>query len=783
VKVMRQDDASNAGQRAVTFGLAALACVFIAMVVLLFAIPTDLDDFASAKAKWRPSEAWLLDRNGTVIDQLRVDHSVRRFEWTPLESISPALVSAVLNGEDRRFWEHHGIDWKAMSAAVLSLAPNQPLRGGSTITMQLAKWLQTSASGGHPQRTLRRKIAEMRLARTLESRWSKQQILEMYLNIVTFRGELQGVAAASRVLTGKAPSGLSIAESNVLAALLVAPSASPDRVVIRACVRASAMQMAVPCDEIRERASAMLGQYDKPSSEAVAGPHLAPQLARSLLTKAGERVRTTLDARVQRMATEVLRTHLAGLVDRNVRDGAVLVVDNESGDVLAYVASATETSRSREVDGVRARRQAGSTLKPFLYELAIERGYLTAASLLDDSPIALDTASGVYLPQNYDKDFKGLVSVRTALGSSLNVPAVRTLVLTGVEPFRDRLHALGYEGITQTGEFYGYALALGAPEVSLWEQVRAYRVLARGGRWGPIRVQSDPSVPTVRNSVVVRDDPVRAGISGAAAFVVTDVMSDRAARTVTFGLDNHLNTPFWSAVKTGTSKDMRDNWCIGFSRAFTVGVWVGNFEGDSMHDVSGVTGAAPVWNQVMVALQGNMPSSAPARPDSVVIADAHFTPAVEGPRKELFLRAGANDVGSAGIRAALSGGGATVASAGASAVASAIPSAIPSVVSSPNSPNTLMASITAVSAGGEIAHIDSPSNGMVIAIDPDIPDAFQRVPLTATGVSDGMVLKLNGAVIGRATGKVLWSPKRGAHLLALEDAGGHTLDRARFIVR
>ena len=170
---------------------------------------------------------------------------------------------------------------------------------------------------------------------------------------------------------------------------------------------------------------------------------LAPHLARSLLRVPGERLQTTLDRDLQRLTLDRLRLHLAGLADRNVRDGAALIIDNQSGEVLAYVASGGPSSRAAAVDGIRAHRQAGSTLKPFLYELAIEQGYSTAASLLDDSPISLDTASGAYLPQNYDRDFKGLVSARTALASSLNIPAVRTLVLTGVESFRDRLVALG----------------------------------------------------------------------------------------------------------------------------------------------------------------------------------------------------------------------------------------------------------------------------------------------------------------------------------------------------
>jgi penicillin-binding protein 1C len=721
--------------------------VFAGAVAFLF-IPADVEDFAAVKAGWTPSEAYLLDRNGVPLDQQRMDYTFRRFEWTSLDSVSPALIAAVVDGEDRHFWEHEGVDWTAILSAVRDQSVSQRRRGASTITMQLAKLLQPGARAGNSPGAMGRKLAQVRVARTLESRWSKREILEAYLNVVGFRGELQGVDAASRMLTGKSPSGLSLSESVVLAALLPSPSAQPKQIVSRACARATARRVAVSCDDIRSRASEMLGRYDRSRGELAEDMHMAPHLARVMLTTAGERVRTTLDANVQRIANGVLRQHLAGLASRNVRDGAVLVVDNETGAVLAYVGSAgAATSRAREVDGVRARRQAGSTLKPFLYELAIERGYLNAASLLDDSPVALDTASGIYLPQNYDRDFKGLVSVRTALASSLNVPAVRTLVLTGVEPFRDRLQTLGY-GVSQPADFYGYALALGSPEVSLWEQVQAYRALARGGEWSPISTQLNATRSPVRGRAVrVRSEggPSSADILSLrrdASFIVADMLSDRAARTVTFGLDNYLNTPFWSAVKTGTSKDMRDNWCIGFSRAFTVGVWVGNFEGDSMHDVSGVTGAAPVWNQIMLALHANTQSAAPLPPDGVVTSLTRFNPAVEAPRQELFLR---------------------------TAAMSAEPPA--------------MTAITAISHKGEIAHIASPANGMVIAIDPDIPPAFQRVPLSASGVSDGMVLKLNGAVLGKATGQVLWSPKPGTHLLALEDAAGRTLDSSHFVVR
>ncbi len=677
--------------------------------------------FATVVAERVPSDAVLLDRHGEVIDRQRIDYRVRRSEWTPLDAVSPALRAAIVDGEDRRFWRHAGVDWVALLGAVRDRGLSQRRRGASTITMQVAALLDPRVRAGSSGGAWRRKIAQIRLARTLESHWSKQQILEAYLNLLGFRGELQGISAAALALAGKAPSGLTLPESLVLAALLPAPRASAERVAQRACARATARALVADCAPIRAAAAAMLERYarrDPPPAE-----HLAPQLARALLHEPGARVRTTLDAGVQRVALAALTEHLAGLTSRNVRDGAVLVVENETGDVLAYVGSAGRSSHAREVDGVRARRQAGSTLKPFLYELALERDYLTAASLLDDSPIALDTRSGIYLPQNYDRDFKGLVSVRTALASSLNVPAVRALMLVGVESFRNRLYALGYLGIAQPGDFYGYSLALGSTEVSLWEQVSAYRALARGGRWSPIRTQSD------------RATPADARLAEDASFIVADILSDRAARALTFGLDSHLNTPFWSAVKTGTSVDMRDNWCIGFSRRYTVGVWVGNFEGDAMHDVSGVTGAAPVWQQIIEALHARIASRPPPAPAGVVSARARFDPAVEPPRDELFR----------------------------------------------STRDTALA--RTVAAVGEWARIASPANGMVIAVDPDIPARFQRVPLSARGAGDGMVLRLNGSLIGRAQQDVMWMPEPGAYVLALEDAAGRTLDSARFIVR
>jgi penicillin-binding protein 1C len=721
----------------------------------LIAWPAKAPAFQAVRSSYVPSDAWLLDRNGVVLDSKRIRFDVRRLQWVPLRDISPALVTALVAGEDRHFWTHEGVDWGSALGALRDELWHHRRRGASTITMQLATLLERHA-GGSSSPSLTRKLRQMRMAFALERSWTKPEILEAYLNLLEYQGEMQGINAASRGLLGKPPSSLSLAESLALAALLPQPDAEADRVTTRACARARAAQVPVQCDEIRSAVTTLFAAHSQINAE-----RLAPQLAQTLLKAPGEYVQTSLDISVQRLAERIVNTHLAALAERNVRDAAALVVDNATGQVLAYVGSGGTASRSPHVDGVRARRQAGSTLKPFLYELALERRYVTAASLLADSPLALDTAGGLYIPQDYDHDFKGLVSVRTALGSSLNVPAVRTLVLVGVEAFRNRLHDLGYAGIKESGEYYGYSLALGSAEVSLWEQAQAYRTLALGGAWSPLRLsvrevtaqtaasaprrprasspQAHASVPQAPESTPQGRRPAPASaalLSRQATFIVSDMLSDPAARAVTFGLSNHLDTGFWTAVKTGTSEDMRDNWCIGYSRYFTVAVWVGNFEGDSMRDVSGVSGAAPIWHDLMTELHRGLTSTAPAPPAGVTSVITHFTPAVEPPRHEWYWSTGPGE-----------------------------------------------ATAVNVAPGSGPARIESPADGMIIALDPDIPPPRQRVLISVRGARPSMRLVLNGEPLGTANSQQLWPPRPGSYHLTLEDDTGRPLDTVLFRVR
>ena len=695
-----------------------IAASGVLLLILLW--PSAPPAFAVVRSDYKPSAGYLLDRNGEVLDTRRLDFAVRRSAWTPLSDVSPALVAAVIDSEDRAFWRHGGVNWVSVLGALRDEYLRHRHRGASTITMQLATMLRPGIRPA--ERGWSGKLAQVRLARGLESRWTKAQILEAYLNLLQFRGEIQGIGSASAVLAGKDALALSMPEGYVLAALLPAPRAPAARVAQRACERSAHGAPALSCAQLARTAEQLLGRDASPVDE-----HLAPQLAGVLLKAPGARVQTTLDRGLQLSVRAALERQLAGLAAHNVRDGAAIVVDNASGEVLAYVGSAGANSHAAQVDGVRARRQAGSTLKPFLYELAFERGYLTPASLLDDSALNITTAGGLYLPRDYEHDFKGPVSVRTALGGSLNVPAVRTLVLLGVEPFRERLQTLGYSGLDQDADYYGYSLALGSAEVSLWEQAQAYRVLARGGLYTPLVVRA-PAAPGTRGE--------RRLLSATAAYLATDILSDRAARVVTFGLDNHLNTPYWSAAKTGTSKDMRDNWCIGFSATYTVGVWVGNFEGDPMHEVSGVTGAAPVWREVMDLLHPGGGPLAPAPPAGVAARRVEFAGGVEPARAEWFIDG-----------------------------------------SAPRGP------IGVVNAAARAPRIANPTEGMVIAIDPDIPAERQRVPIIVDGGEPGLVVRVNERLVGNAQDSLLWSPRSGVQHLRLETAAGQVLDRVDFSVR
>jgi penicillin-binding protein 1C len=603
-----------------------------------------LPAFDQVRAQWRSSDWLLLSRDGVPLQRTRVDKQERRGDWVALADVSPALREAIVVSEDKRFYAHSGVDWHGAAAAAWANLWNTRTRGASTVTMQLTGLLSDDPKR-FGRRSITQKAEQAVSALWLERSWRKDQILEAYLNLVPFRGETIGLSALSLTLFGKAPSGLDEREAAVAAALIRSPNAPYMKVSARACRILRDMNAPQRCDNLASYvqlafarpAPAVLSV--SPDAETLA-PHFARRVGAETHPAAGARIVTTLDAKLQRFATETLKRTLVELNApahaRNVHDGAIVVLDNATGDVLAWVGSSGGLSGAGDVDAVLASRQAGSTLKPFLYAQAIEEHRLTTASLLDDAPLDLAAGGGLYIPQNYDKDFKGWVSVRTALGSSLNVPAVRTLVMVTPHRFAMTLKALGLP-LTETGDYYGYSLALGSADVTLLSLTNAYRALADGG----VATLTHDLPPGKKSrgmaGGIARNAPRRV-FSLDATYIVTTVLSDNNARTRTFGFDSPLATRFFSAVKTGTSKDMRDNWTIGFSSRYTVGVWVGNADGGAMWDVSGVTGASPIWAAVIGYLHRHTPSTPPAMPPGVVKTRVAFERNIEASRNEWFLK-------------------------------------------------------------------------------------------------------------------------------------------------
>lgn len=693
-------------------------------ILLLFLSPVAdaLPVYKEVRQNYVKSDSLLLDRHGAVLHELRIDKRSRRLDWIGLADVSPALREAVIHAEDQNFYTHAGVDYWAIGGSLMGSLWHRNVRGASTITMQLASFLEPELKPQKSRRSLGQKYQQIIAAQELEKKWTKQEIFETYLNLVTFYSELQGVAAASMALFGKQPHGLDQAEAAIMAALIRSPNASADAVFKRASQIALSLNWQVNADDLHSRIKKIFwgGNFIAPRTR------LAEHVAEILLKNKpkGSTVSCTLDANLQRLAQNSLASQLFALKEQNVSDGAALVLDNKTGQVLAYVTFSNRNSNARYVDGVQAKRQAGSILKPFLYGLAFDRRIITAASILNDAPLDIFVAGGLYQPHNYDSSFRGPVSARVALASSLNVPAVLTLNLVGTEAFLNKLRTMGIKDISESGDYYGPSLALGSADISLWEITNAYRTLANGGKWSETYLSLDKP----------KNGKFKTIFSPEASFIVSDVLSDREARSSTFGLENSLATKFWSAVKTGTSKDMRDNWCVGYSSRYTVGVWVGNYSGASMWNVSGVSGAAPVWYEIMNYLNRQKAGDRIGVPKNAVRKEIISPLNIRGRQEEWFI-------------------------------SGTEPSSEVQIVRQYNE------------------RIIYPPSGTIIALDPDIPQDLQKVFFISRAEDKELKWKLNETEIAETGKTVEWSPLAGKYRLELTDKQGNIIDSVRFEVR
>jgi penicillin-binding protein 1C len=539
----------------------------------------------------------LLDRNG---DPLSVSYQNKwSLQTVALHEIPVLLRNAFVESEDRRFHSHGGPDWLArIHALAQNLRAMRGVRGASTITEQVVRMLHQ-----RPRTVWSRWLEGIEAAR-LEKRFSKNEILEFYLNQVPFGHQRRGVVEAARFYFDRDPATLNVKESLALAVLVRAPSGfdpkrDPKSLESRIARLAGHMRDSGLLSESDRRAALSKG-FELARSRGVIE---APQFVQYVLGnawgeaanfEAGKSVgmlKTSLDGGLQQKVRQMVRGRLEGLKSSEVGDGAALVVDNRTGEVLAWVSESFSAGDSEGwVDAVTVRRQPGSTLKPFLYALAMEMGW-TAATLIDDSPVAEAAGSGLHSFRNYSRTYYGPLRLRVALGNSLNTPAIRTIRFTGTERFLHWLRSLGIAGLTKSADFYGHGLALGDGEVSLFELVQAYSVLARGGAFVPLRTL--PGTPA---------GELRRVIGAATSAIIADILSDPEARRLEFGEGHLLRFPVKTSVKTGTSTDHRDCWAVGFTEDYTAGVWMGNLDRRPTRGITGAVGPALVLRAIFAEL-------------------------------------------------------------------------------------------------------------------------------------------------------------------------------------
>ncbi len=562
----------------------------------------------------------LRDRDGVVLRELRADDGTRA-RWASLDDVGERVQKAILAAEDLRFARHPGVDPIAMARALGQLVVHRRVvSGASTITQQLAR------NVARRPRTLGGKFLEAALALRIERALDKRAILEQYLNRVSFGPGVRGVSAASRFYFDKPARDLSLAEAAALAGIPRGPSLYDPRKGTAKLQRRRDRVLGRMLDAGLAQRDEVARALGEPIAVAAHGGNPgAPHLVRAVMAggidpAAGPmRERTsdltlTIDRRLQRELEVLAADTVRANARRRVSAAAIVVIENASGDILGYVGSPDieDAARLGHNDGVLALRQPGSTHKPFVYELAMERLGFTAATVLPDVELSLPTKDGDYRPNNYDGRFHGPVRLREALANSYNIPAVWTVDALGASRVLDRFLALGLSSLDRDAEHYGAALALGDGEVRLLDLANAYATLARGGVWKPVRALA-AAVGKDGVPLPLPAAPERRVLGEAEAAVITDVLADKAARLSSFGEGNALELPFPAAAKTGTSKGFRDNYTLGYTPEVTVGVWVGNFDGSPMEGVSGISGAGPLFHDAMLAA-ARAPASGGLRP-------------------------------------------------------------------------------------------------------------------------------------------------------------------------
>jgi len=656
------------------------------------------------------------DRNGIPLT-ITYENRWNIHDYVPLHDIPPFLRQAFVSSEDQRFYRHHGVDWRARLMALFQNIKNlRAVRGASTITEQVVRLWRPRP------RTLWSRWLEGFEAYRLETLFSKAQILECYLNQVPYAARRRGVLQAARYYFDRDLDTLSPKEVLALAVMVRAPGrlnphedAEPlEKPILHLAERMLAEKKISPThfDDLSKTPL----ENRKPVF-AVNATHFVHHLYNTTPPSSmigSNRLHTTLSAPLQGEIQAILDQRLQDLKAKGVHNGAVLVVDHQRGEVLAWVngGASLEAVRESWIDAVKTPRQPGSTLKPFLYAMALERGW-TPATRVPDLPLAAPVGHGLHTYHNYSRTHYGVLPLRQALGNSLNTPAVRTIQFVSVERFLDCLKSMGIHSLYQHPDYYGEGLALGNGELTLLELVGAYTVLANRGVYRPFKTVLGETGPTEKGKRV---------FSAETASLIGNILSDPGARKLEFGSGGLLRFPIQTAVKTGTSSDYRDAWAMGYNDRFTVGVWLGNLDHHTTGGITGASGPALILRSVFAELNRNRKTE-----------PLYLSPRLK--RREICLETGLPDNGHC------------------------------VTVTEWFAPGTEPEAEKPTQPVRKRPYVQRPSQGLQLAMDPRIPDdheAFQfqmaNLPVNAT-----VSWYVDGKSAATTTGNYLWPLSRGPH--------------------
>lgn len=680
----------------------------------------------------------ITDRNGRPLG-ISYDTRWNRHDTVPLYEVPEFLKTAFIFSEDRRFFDHTGIYWSARLAALYqNVSKLRTVRGASTITEQVVRLINPRP------RALWSRWVEGFEAQRLEQTVSKADILEFYLNQVPYGSNRRGISQAARYYFNRDLSTLSKKEMLALVILVRAPSGYdpfrfPARIEKPLNRLATTLQQAevIEPQDLDEIQSAKLN-VQKPTLD-IEARHFARYVRLHAPQNPRELYKTTLDSQLQAQVQGILDQRLSALNKKRVRNAAALIADHQTGEILAWVVGGAglpdAQTPAREIDTVVAPRQPGSAMKPFVYAAALEKGW-TGATFLDDSPLAEAVGHGLHNFRNYSNTHYGILTLREALGNSLNIPALLAIRKVGTGEYLTILQQLGFKSLTESSNIYDEGLALGNGAVTLLEMVQAYGALANKGVFKPL------------HSLQRQDDPVRPAriFSAESASLIGNILSDPWARRLEFGANSVLNLPVQTAVKTGTSTDYRDAWTMGYNDRYVVGVWMGNLDNAPMEGVTGANGPALVLRSIFSVLNKNR-ETGPLylSPDLVSQIVCARPPEKDGTCLETseWLPAGSQDQKTAGAQK---------------------PEYAPELV--------------------------RPTDGLQIAYDPRIPQDHQKFRFEIRDLPKGARVEwaLNDdPVVSGAEPLLLWPVTRGRHILRVSlftpDGDVRSLDPVRFTVK